>query len=228
MDNTIVSPPARVVVHLIDDVADEGKSHPTSKRNSTKNVNKKAQSAFAKEMKESLAIRRPVMLKIGEGHNDLKARWHAAAKEIAYKMLDLRKEGWKDYSLFEKGRVHKELNFVYQFDPPIDPRKGDKYLAGHLRTSRGVWIAHWLKYGDNLRHPNCPPEAWATLIKWWCTEACREEAWKMAGCRSLVQKASKAGRNSVIDRMDEEVRHTTMLNVGFIFACILYAKKKCT
>lgn len=60
----------------------------------------------------------------------MKTRWHAAAKEIAYKLLDLGKEGWKGYSIFEKRKVHKELNAQYKFDPPLDPKRVEEYLAG--------------------------------------------------------------------------------------------------
>ena len=205
-DTIIVSPPTRGGSHTTDARANAERSRAAARRNLTKSLNKKANSAFAKEMKESLATGRPVTLKFPEGQHDLKARWHAAAKEVAYQMLDLRKEGWKDYTLFEKGKVHKELKAQYHFDPPIDPRKVDKYLAGHLRTSKAVWKSHWLKYDDNHKHPNCPAEAWETLIKWWPTDACREEAQKMAGRRSKVQNANKAGPHSLIDRMDDQVR----------------------
>lgn len=212
-DTVIVSPTRRDVARTMDDGTDIDKGRATARRNLTKSANKKAQVAYARGVKESLANGRPVTLNVAEGHTDLKARWHAAAKEAAYKILDLRKEGWKDYTIFEKEKVHREIKHQYKFDPPLDPRKVDKYLAGHLRTSRGVWKAHWQKYGDAKKHHNCPEEAWESLIKWWCTEACMEESRKMAGRRSLVQNASKSGRNSLIDRMDEDVRDATMLFV---------------
>ena len=114
-----------------------------------------------------MANGRPTTIKIPEESTDLKAKWHAAAKEVAYKLLDLRKESWKDYNIFEKTMVHMELDARYKFDPPLDPRCVDKYLSGHLRTSRAVWKVYWQKYGDTQRHHNCPEEAWAKLTKWY-------------------------------------------------------------
>lgn len=40
--------------------------------------------------------------------------------------------------MFEKTRVHKELNAQYTFDPLLDPKNLDKYLARHLRNARAV------------------------------------------------------------------------------------------
>lgn len=101
--------------------------------------------------------------------------------------------------------LHRELNAQYKFDPPLDPKKVDKYLSGHLRTSHAVWKAHWLKYGDDSRHHNCPAKAWEKLIKWWLTEACQEESAEMANRRSRVQAGSWLGRTSLLERMDAEV-----------------------
>lgn len=205
IDTVVVSPLDKVHVQSGADAIDASKSKAAARRNLTRNINKKANASFVRNVKDSLATGKPIPIDVSEGHNDLKTRWHAAAKESAYKLLDLRKEGWKDHSLFDKTRVRNELNEKYHFEPPIEPKKVDKYLAGHLRTSRAVWKAHWLKYGDLQRHPNCPEEAWATLIKWWPTQACMERAQDMAARRSLVQNASKNGRVSVLERMDEEV-----------------------
>ena len=49
---------------------------------------------------------------------DLRGAWHTAAKEVAYKYLDLRKESWKDYTIHDKGVVHKELLAQFSCDPP--------------------------------------------------------------------------------------------------------------
>ena len=49
--------------------------------------------------------------------------------------------------MFEKGlnahykfnsRVHKILNAHYKFDLPLDPKCVDKYLAGHLHSSKAA------------------------------------------------------------------------------------------
>lgn len=53
-------------------------------------------------MKGALAIDRPIRINLDHDKIDLKARWHAIAKEVAYKLLDLRKGGWKECSHFEK------------------------------------------------------------------------------------------------------------------------------
>ena len=61
--------------------------------------------------------------------------------------MDLKNEGWRDYSMFEKGlnahykfnsRVYKILNAHYKFDLPLDPKRVDKYLAGHLHSSKAA------------------------------------------------------------------------------------------
>ena len=64
----------------------------------------------------------PPVVSAREDQTHLKARWHAAAKEAAYRLLDLRKESWKEYTIFDKGLVHSELRTHYKFDPP--PRHG--------------------------------------------------------------------------------------------------------
>ena len=181
----------------------------TTKRNLAKNMNRKANASFAREMKESLAAGRAPTRHIPDEQTDLKARWHAAAKDVAYKLLDLRKDGWKEYTPFDKAKVHKELNAVYKFDPPLDRKRVEKYLSGHLRTSRAVWKAHWLKYGDSHRHHGCPEEAWEALIKWWPTDKCQTASANMAARRSKVQAKGRTGRKSLIDRMTAEVSHNS-------------------
>ena len=187
---------------------DKSKRRVAAKRNATRNTNKQANAAFAREMKESLAGGRAPAVNVSEGQTHLKSRWHSAAKEVTYNILDLSADGWKAYSTFDKGKVHKELNEKYKFDPPLDPKRVEKYLAGHLRSSRAAWKAHWLKHGDNDRPLNCPPDSWEKLIQWWPTEACMEEAASMVGRRALVQNGSKTGRKTLLERMDEEVRNT--------------------
>lgn len=135
----------------------------------------------------------------------MKSIWHAAAKEVAYKLLDLRKESWKDYSIFEKSLVHNELNEQFKFIPPINPKRIDKYLSGHLRTSRGVWKAHWKKFGAANRHHNCPQEAWDKLSKWWPTIQCQEVATELASRRARVERNSNVGCISLADRMAVQV-----------------------
>lgn len=184
---------------------DSAKSRTAARRNLARNMNRMANANFAKEMKDSLATGRTTTIKVPEVNNDLKGTWHATAKEVAYKFLDLRKNSWKDYSMFEKGVVHKELKAQYKFDPPLDPKRVENYLSSHLRTSRAVWKAHWKKYGDSKRHNNCPEEAWEKLTRWWCTDACEEEAADMASRRAKVQSNSRMGRTALVDRMDEEV-----------------------
>ena len=197
------------------------KSRTAARRNLTRSKNRVANASFVREMKESLATGRPTTIKVSEENNDLKGMWHAAAKEVAYKFLDLRKDNWKDYSLREKGMIHNELKEQYKFDPPLDPKSIDKYLSGHLRTSRAVWKAHWKKYGDTKRHHNCPEEAWEKLTKWWCTDACQEESADMASRRVRVQRSSKMGRNSLLDRMDEEVSAILIVFVEEHFYCYI-------
>ena len=187
--------------------ADTDKRKAAEKRNVTRTMNKQAHAAFVREMKDSLAGGRPPSLNVPESASHLKARWHSAAKDVAYKYLDLRKESWKEYSNFDLGRVHREINQQYKFDPPLEPRRINKYLAGHLRSSRAVWKAHWQQHGDDNRHHNCPEEAWESLIKWWPTQACKDVAADMAHRRKSVHNRSKTGRKPLVERMDDEVSH---------------------
>jgi hypothetical protein len=187
------------------------KSKAAARRNMARNTNRRLNATFAKELKESLATGEPMTVKVAEDHNDLKGPWHAAAKEVAYKFLDLTKESWKDYSVFEKSVVHNEINEQYKFDPPIGPKTIDNYLSCHLRTSRAVWKAHWKKNGPAERHHNCPQVAWDKLCKWWPTSACKEQAAVMASRRARVEKNSKVGRSSLVHRMDEQVSCPHML-----------------
>lgn len=182
---------------------DTAKSRTKARRNLTRNTNRKANATFAKELKDSLASGQPTTIKVAEDQNDLKAAWHAAAKELGYKFLDLTKESWKEYTFHEKNTIHTELNEQYKFNPPIDPKRIDKYLSGHLRASRAVWKAHWKKYGPSQRHHNCPQAVWTKLCLWWPTTACREEAVEMASRRARVEKISTVGRSSLHDRMDK-------------------------
>jgi hypothetical protein len=188
---------------------DTGKSKTAAQRNSTRNTNRKANTNFAKELKDSLATGQPTAIAVAEENNDLKGAWHAAAKEVAYKLLDLTKESWKDYSVFEKSVVHNELNAQFKFDPPIDAKRIDNFLSSHLRTSRAVWKAHWKKCGPSERHHNCPQGAWDKLCKWWPTAACQEQAAVMASRRARVARHSEVGRSSLLDRMDDHVSNQT-------------------
>lgn len=197
---------------------DAAKLKPADRRR----TNKQAQASFAKEMKDSLAAGRPPQAKRSEDQALLKARWHSAAKDCAYRLLDLTKNSWRDYTLFDKTRVHNELNDRYGFDPPIDPKRVDAYLSAHLRSSRAVWKTHWLRNGDEDRHPNCPEEAWEQLIKWWPTEACASESALMAGKRSLVQNRSKYGRKRLVQRMDEKVNSLLAHSMIWSQVCLIW------
>lgn len=83
------------------------KSTVATRRNLTMNMNRTAQPTFAREMKDSLATGHPTTIKLLEEQNCLKARLNVVEKEVAYKLLDLRKEGQKEYTIFEKGMIHK-------------------------------------------------------------------------------------------------------------------------
>lgn len=196
---------------------DTAKGRTAARRNLTRNTNRKANATFAKDLKESLATGQPTPIKVAEDQMDLKCTWHAAAKETAYKLLDLTKESWKDYTNHEKTTVHNEVNEQFKFDPPIDPKRIDKYLSCHLRTSRAVWKAHWKKFGPSQRHHNCPQSSWVKLCKWWPTAACQEQAAEMACRRARVERSSKVGRSSLMDRMDAQVSfHPGIIDLDFI------------
>ena len=202
------TPPERATHMPLEDV-DSAKRLAAERRNQTRRSNREANSSLVKEVKEALAEGRPPKVKVSEDHRHLKARWHAAAKEVAYKYLDLTKESWKSYTSHEKSTIRRELDELIKCEPPLDPHVVDKYLAGHLRSARAVWKAHWLQHGDGARHPNCPEVAWENLIKWWATDDCKKEAAAMAHRRSKVANSSRTGRKALKDRMDEQVRQTS-------------------
>ena len=205
----LTTPPGRATPRPVEDV-DSAKRSAAERRNQTRRSNREAHTSLVKEVKEALAEGRPPTVKVSERPRHLKARWHAAAKEVAYKFLDLTKESWKSYSTFEKTAVRKEIDLIIKCNPPLEPHVVDKYLAGHLRSARAVWKAHWSQHGDDARHPNCPEAAWESLIKWWATDACKEEAAAMAHRRSKVANSSRTGRKALVDRMDEQVRRTSL------------------
>ena len=200
----LITPPMATQTAVVEAPA-TAKSRANAKRNLTRSLNRKANATFAKELKDSLGSGLAAAINVAEEQSDLRTAWHTAAKEVAYRYLDLRKESWKDYNQFEKAQVHKELAAQYSCNPPLDTRCVDKYLSGHLRTSRAVWKAHWKKYGPSRRHHNCPEEAWEKLTSWWPTERCREEAAEMASRRAMVAQRSTVGRNSLLQRMDAQV-----------------------
>lgn len=211
-----LSTPPKASAPRTEEGTNTAKSKKAEMRNKTRNNNRKANATFAKELKESLATGEPMTMKVTEDQGDLKGVWHAAAKEAAYKFLDLTKETWKDYSVFEKTVVHNEVRAQYRFEPPIDIKTIDKFLSSHLRTSRAVWKAHWRKSGPSERHHNCPQVAWDKLCKWWPTAACREQAAVMAARRAKVETPSKVGRSSLVARMDEpQVDNADMEAVSF-------------
>lgn len=218
VDTVDLSTPPNTHEPRIEEDPQSAKSKTAARRNLTRNTNRKANATFARELKESLATGEPCPIKVAEDQGDLRGAWHSAAKEVAYKFLDLTKESWKEFSMFEKSVVHKEINEQYKFDPPISPKRIDKYLSGHLRTSRAVWKAHWKKFGPSERHHNCPKVAWDRLCKWWPTSACQAEAAEMACRRAKVERGSKVGRSSLLDRMDEKVsRNPVMGDVYYFF-----------
>ena len=237
-DTVDLSTPPRATDARGGEAADTAKSRSAAKKNLTKNTNRKANAKFAKDLKDSLATGQPMQITVAEPTTDLKSAWHAAAKEVAYKFLDLTKESWKEYNHFEKDRVHREVNEQYKFDPPIDPKRIDKFLSCHLRTSRAVWKAHWKKYGTSNRHPNCPELAWQKLTRWWPTAVCIAEAAEMASRRAKVEKTSKVGRSSLMERMDDEVSNIetaiciALISNYFISLLRYYARnasqQKCT
>ena len=220
-DTVDLNTPPRATEAVGGEAADAARRKSNARRNLTRNTNRNANTTFAKELKDSLASGRPANVKVPVKHTDLKSTWHAAAKESAYKLLDITKESWKDYSIFEKSVVHREVNVAYKFDPPIDPKRIDKYLSCHLRTSRAVWKAHWKKYGPEQRHHNCPEGAWAKLCSWWLTTACQEEAAEMANRRARVEKVSNVGRIALVDRMEVEVGNHIYVLYALKYGCIL-------
>lgn len=210
-DTVDLSTPPKATETIAGEGPDSSKNKLNARRNLTRNNNRKANTTFAKELKESLATGQQPTIKLAGDRTDLKATWHAAAKEVAYKFLDLRKESWKDYNIFEKNMVHNEVREQFKSDPPLDSKCIDKYLSGHFRTARAVWKAHWKKFGSMARHHNCPEEAWEKLTKWWQTDACQEEATEMARRRAHVEQNSTAGRISVEERMSVEVSNPTIV-----------------
>lgn len=163
-------------------------STPNSGMNAQKTTHKKKENR-AEKRKAHVAFGMEGKKKIPGKEGDVtstKSYWHAAAKEVAYRVLDLRKRDWKEYSDFEKKELYKELHAQFSFDPPLHPKKLYNYLSGHLRTQRAAWKGHWERYGESNKAPNCPIEAWETLTKWWPSAEAQREAADMAKRRAQV------------------------------------------
>ena len=71
---------------------DNIKRQAAERQKAGRSTNKHVQASFVKEVKDSLAAGRPPAINVSEDQTHLKARWHSAAKDAAYKLLDLRKE----------------------------------------------------------------------------------------------------------------------------------------
>ena len=125
-----------------DGPADATKTAAARRRSRIRKTNKQANATYALQMKELLTGGRTPTITATKTDTHLKSRWHAAAKTIVYNLMEF-KEGWKGYSIFEKGLIHQEPNAQYKFDSPMDLKLMEKYLAGHLRTSRAVWKTQW-------------------------------------------------------------------------------------
>jgi hypothetical protein len=78
-----LSTPPKAGRHVLEGVAYTPKSAACARRNAKRNTNRHAHTSFARKMKDSLVERRSPTLNVSEDETHLKARWHAAAKEIA-------------------------------------------------------------------------------------------------------------------------------------------------
>lgn len=187
-DESIINIAATMPASL-DHAQEQTKIALKERRAETRRRNRKAHVEFTKEIKSSIANGKRPTIKRSRRHTtgDLKSRWHSCVKEVAYSVLDLRIKEWGGYSTHSKKMLHEEIKSRFSFDPPVTEKEINRYLAGHLRSQRGVWKLHWEKFGENNKHPGCPVEAWQTLVKWWPTPAAMDEATEMAARRAMVR-----------------------------------------
>lgn len=77
-------------------------------------------------MKDSLAGRMLPTMNVMEDQIHLKAR---RCKVDSVQIYRFEKIKWNEYSMFEKAKVHKEINAQIKFDLPINHKRVDKYLG---------------------------------------------------------------------------------------------------
>lgn len=75
-----LSTPLKGVAHVVERNNETPKSIAHARKNATQNANKKLNTTFAREVKDSLAGGKPPTINGNEDETHLKARWHATTK----------------------------------------------------------------------------------------------------------------------------------------------------
>ena len=173
------------------------------RKNARKRELRKTNNVFTDELRRSLASGGTPVIELPSNEAGIvtsgKFRWHQAVKAVAYRVLDLTIMNWAHQSKRDVKRFHEELQKEYRFVPELDKHCVEKYLKGHLRSSRAVWKQVWTDTGDLMKPQNCPTEVWEVLIKWWPTTVAKATAESMKDIRTRVKSLHRLGRKNLAE-----------------------------
>ena len=116
---------------------------------------------------------------------------HRVFRMAAKRFLDLSLIKFRDQSDNDIQLVRQDIDMHFTFTPPL--REG--YVMWHLedamRSSRYQWRNHWKNTGRGERHPQCPPENFPSLAKYWVTSEAEEESRREKLHREEVRNARR-------------------------------------
>lgn len=184
------------------------------RKNARKRELRKTNNVFTDELRRSLASGGTPVIKLPSNEVGIvtsgKFRWHQAVKAVAYRVLDLTIMNWAHQSKRDVKRFHEELEKEYRFVPELGKHCIEKYLKGHLRSSRAAWKQVWADTGELVKPENCPSEVWEVLVKWWPTTVAKATSDNMKDIRKKVKNLHRLGWKNLSEVIAlEEVSDTT-------------------
>ena len=171
------------------------------RKNARKRELRKTNNVFTDELRRSLASGGTPVIKLPSNEAGIvtsgKFRWHQAVKAVAYRVLDLTIMNWAHQSKRDVKRFHEELQKEYRFVPELGKHSVEKYLKGHLRSSRAAWKQVWADTGELVKPENCTYEVWEVLVKWWPTTVAKATSDNMKDIRKKVTNLHRLGRKNL-------------------------------
>lgn len=194
------------------------------RKNARKRELRRTNNVFTDELRRSLASGGTPVIKLPSNEAGIitsgKFRWHQAVKAVAYRVLDLTIMNWAQQSKRDVKRFHEDLQKEYSFVPELGQHCVEKYLKGHLQSSRASWKQVWADTGELVKPHNCPIEVWEVLIKWWPTTAAKATATNMKDMRTKVKNPHRLGRKNLSEVIAlEEVSGTAGHGVSAMEVC---------
>lgn len=187
---SLIQPHHRPSLSYIEKVPLLGDSSSDDEVPSKRNLVRRQNRAYLKEMKNAHADGRKPRHII---HTDLlgkiiehKSAWHRAVKAIGRTEIDWsiksyreRPDAW-DYII---RNIQRALNETFVFEQtPVEEGYLEKYSSGTISKSRCRWRSHWKQFGT--KHPKCPQQAYDTWLPHWSSEKGRLESDHMIGVRA--------------------------------------------